>query len=112
VPTGCAANDVNADAEDYWGRYNDAASPFVYDASYVKLRELRLGYRLPSRWFRGSAIQMITFTVVGRNLWVIHKNVPNVDPESFFSSRNDSQGIEWLGVPAYRSFGFNFNIRL
>jgi TonB-linked SusC/RagA family outer membrane protein len=112
VPTGCSANTVNASAQDYWGAYNDAASPFVYDASYVKLRELRLGYRLPSRWFRGSAIQMITFTVVGRNLWVIHTDVPNVDPESNYSSTNEALGFEWLGVPAYRSIGFNFNIRL
>ena len=97
--------------ENYWGRYLDVAEPFVYDASYVKLREIKLSYRLPSKWLKRTPVKLATISLVGRNLWVIHKNVPNVDPESFYTSQNP-QGIEWLGVPQTRSLGFNFNLRL
>ena len=78
----------------------------------MKLRELKLSYRLPSRWFAGTPIQVATFSLVGRNLWLNHSNVPNVDPESQYSASNGTQGLEWLGVPQTRSLGFNFNIRL
>ena len=85
---------------------------FVYDASFIKLRELQLSYQLPSRLFRGTPIRLATVSLVGRNLWLIHSDVPNIDPESSF--RNDSQGIglEHSGVPQTRSIGFNFNLRL
>ena len=112
VLTGCSANTVRIDEQDYYADLAGFAEPFVYDASYVKLRELKLSYRLPSRWFANTPIQLATISLVGRNLWLIHSNVPNVDPESQYSSTNGAQGLEWLGVPQTRSLGFNFNIRL
>ncbi len=113
APTGCSANTVNADAQDYYGRIaGQIGEQFVYDGSFVKLRELQLAYRVPVSLFGNSPIQDMTVSLVGRNLWLIHSNVPNLDPESSF--RNDSQGIglELAGVPQTRSFGFNINVRL
>jgi hypothetical protein len=81
----------------------------VYDASYVKLREMRLSYNLPATWaskFMGARAASIA--LIGRNLkmWT---NVPNIDPEFAYSSRND-QGIEVNMSPNPRSFGFNLRI--
>ena len=53
---------------------------------------------------------MATFSIVGRNLWIIHKNIPNVDPESNLNVGN-AQGTELAGVPQTRSIGFNVNLR-
>ncbi len=111
--TGCQPNTVRADAQDYYGRIaGQIGEQFVYDASFVKLRELQLAYRVPTNLFGRSPIQDMTVSIVGRNLWLIHSNVPNLDPESSF--RNDSAGIglELAGVPQTRSIGFNINVRL
>lgn len=82
---------------------------YLYDASYVKLRELRLSYELPSTWAsRILGAREASIAVTGRNLkmWT---NVPNIDPEFAYSSRND-QGIEVNMSPNPRSIGFNLRI--
>ena len=107
-----AANAVQVDPQDYFGRIaSQIGEQFVYDASFVKLRELQLTYRLPSRWFASSAIQLASVSLIGRNLWLIHSEIDNVDPESNFTN-NNVQGLEHSGVPQVRSFGFNINVRL
>ena len=113
VISGCsAANTINVSAEDYFGRIGgQIGEEFVYDGSFVKLRELQLGYRVPENFFRNVPLQALTVSVVGRNLLLLHSNVPNLDPEA--SYRNDSEGIglELAGVPQTRSIGFNINAR-
>jgi len=59
-----------------------AARSYVFDASYVKLREVAFSYNLPKDLFaRSRFVKGATFTVAGRNLWIIHKNLPYADPE-------------------------------
>ncbi len=106
------ANTVSVDAQDYYGRIaGNVGEQFIYDASFVKLRELQLTYRLPSSWMKNSPFQLASIGVVGRNLWLIHSNVENVDPESNYNNSN-AQGLEHAGVPQVRSIGFNLNVRL
>ena len=82
---------------------------YVYDASYTKLRELRLSYNLPTSWAnRIMGARAATIAVTGRNL-AMWKKVPNIDPEFAYSSRND-QGIEVNMSPNPRSVGFNVRI--
>jgi hypothetical protein len=57
-------------------------SRFVYDASYVKLREASIGYSLPKSILANTSIQEAKISLVGRNLWIIHKNLPYADPEA------------------------------
>ena len=81
----------------------------MYDAGYVKLRELRLSYNLPqSLANRILGASEASLSLTGRNLkmWT---NVPNIDPEFAYSSRND-QGIEVNMSPNPRSIGFNLRI--
>ena len=102
-------NTVNITAERYYHGLFGFTENYVYDASYTKLRELRLTYSLPGSWAnrilgaRGASI-----SITGRNL-VTWKNVPNIDPEFAYSSRND-QGIEVNMSPNPRSFGFNLRV--
>ena len=96
-------------AERYYHGLFGYTERYVYDAGYVKLRELRLSYNLPANWankLMGAHGATIAFT--GRNLkmWT---NVPNIDPEFAYSSRND-QGIEVNMSPNPRSLGFNLRI--
>jgi hypothetical protein len=81
----------------------------VYDAGYVKLRELRLTYALPGSWAnRILGARAASIALTGRNL-VTWKDVPNIDPEFAYSSRND-QGIEVNMSPNPRSFGMNLRL--
>jgi len=96
-------------AEEYYHGLFAYTERYVYDAGYVKLRELRLSYNLPAsvaNKIMGAHGATIAFT--GRNLkmWT---NVPNIDPEFAYSSRND-QGIEVNMSPNPRSLGFNLRI--
>jgi TonB-linked SusC/RagA family outer membrane protein len=86
--------------------YNPAI--FVYDASFVKFRQLILGYSFPAAMFNNK-IQGITLSFVARNLFTITKHTPNIDPESNYS--NGPQGIEQATVPYTRTFGFNLNVK-
>jgi hypothetical protein len=102
-------NQTAITAEEYYHGLFAYTERYVYDASYVKLRELRLSYNLPAswaNWFMGAHGASIALT--GRNLHM-WKNVPNIDPEFAYSSRND-QGIEVNMSPNPRSIGFNFRI--
>ncbi|MGI4021386.1 MAG: SusC/RagA family TonB-linked outer membrane protein [Janthinobacterium lividum] len=105
-----SANTRILPAQSYYKGFTNVDESFVYDASFVKLREVKLGYTLPSRWVKGIGLQGATFSVVGRNLWIIHKNVPNIDPETAFSTGN-GQGLEDLTLPTVRNIGFNINLK-
>lgn len=82
----------------------------VYDGSFVKLRESSLGYTLPKKWFGNSGVQDIKVSVVGRNLAILSKNIPHVDPDTAISSGN-IQGLEGGALPSTRSIGVNLSLR-
>lgn len=107
------ANDVYVDPRVYWGNIANAhiIKPFIYDASYVKLREVSVSYTLrPETMKKIKFIKALTFSVIGRNLWLIHSNIPNIDPESTYSISN-GQGYEYGSLPQRKSFGFNLTAK-
>jgi TonB-linked SusC/RagA family outer membrane protein len=102
-------NTVNITAERYFHGLFGFTENYVYDAGYVKLRELRLSYALPGNWAnRILGARAASIALTGRNL-VTWKDVPNIDPEFAYSSRND-QGIEVNMSPNPRSFGMNLRL--
>jgi hypothetical protein len=104
------ANTVLLPAQQYYKGFTNVDEQFVYDASFIKLREVKIGYALPARWIRKAGFQGATVAIVGRNLWIIHKNVPNIDPETAFNNGN-GQGLEDLTLPTVRNIGFNINLK-
>jgi hypothetical protein len=81
----------------------------VWDASYVKLREMRLAYTLPAKLIANTPFTRIQAAVIGRNLAILHKVIPHIDPEVAVSAGN-VQGIEVGSLPGTRTFGFNLNL--
>ena len=79
----------------------------IFDGSYMKLREVILGYKFlnVTPW-----ISDINLSIAGRNLWLIHSNIPDVDPENAYSAGNRSVGMNSNPIPSARSFGFNVKI--
>ncbi len=97
----------------YYGGSEDgsaAEKQFIYDASFIKLREVTLSYDLPKTVINKVGIQDASFGVYGRNLWIIHKNLPYADPEYIASSGN-YQGIQNATLPATKEYGFSLNVK-
>ena len=90
---------------------NNVESSAIFDASYVKLRQASIGYKLPSKLLKNMPIQSVKVSVVGRNLALLYKKAPHIDPESGFSSANGQQGQEFGQYPSARSIGFNVNLK-
>lgn len=84
---------------------------FVYDADFVKLRQLTFGYTLPRSLIAKTPLQSASLSLVARNLFMLYNNVPNVDPESSYSVSGTSFGLENFGVPTTRSFGLNLMVK-
>ena len=89
---------------DYWGKPGLS----VFDASFVKLREVILGYTFHDiSALQNIGISSINLSLVGRNLWLIHSNMPHVDPENAISAGNTSLGMNTTPIPSARTYGFN-----
>ncbi|HEY8688861.1 MAG TPA: SusC/RagA family TonB-linked outer membrane protein [Chitinophagaceae bacterium] len=106
------ANTIRVSNTNY-GAYGYSVNPdaaFVYDASYVKLREAVLTYSIPgSVVSKLKVFKGIDLSIIGRNLWIIHKNLPYSDPEEGFSSGN-LQGEQTGAYPTVRTFAFNIKL--
>lgn len=97
------------EARNYWGNYSGVASNhFVYDASFIKIRQLTLGYTFTKQVLSKLPFRTLTIAFVGRNLAILYKNVENIDPESSYTSSN-AQGLDYFGMAASRTYGFNVN---
>jgi len=89
-----------------WARAVNAQH--VYDAGFVKLREVSLSYDLPTDLLKGF-VQKFTITAIGRNLWIIDKSVPYADPEAGLSSGN-LQGMQSGAYPTTKDYGLSIKI--
>ncbi|MEV4883966.1 SusC/RagA family TonB-linked outer membrane protein [Chitinophaga ginsengisegetis] len=98
----------------YWGGFysdgNGIAVPFIYKATYVKVREITLTYRLPGAFNRKLAIKDAAVGLVARNPFIIYKDIPNVDPDSNYNNGN-GQGLEYGSLPSRRGWGINLNVK-
>jgi hypothetical protein len=81
----------------------------VDDATYLKLREVRVGYELPARWVGRFGFSGGNIAFIGRNLFLWSPNIDNIDPETAFDASN-VQGIEYGQFPSARSIGFSLTI--
>jgi TonB-linked SusC/RagA family outer membrane protein len=101
-------NDIRVTAQAYHRGLTGLAEEFTYDATFIKLREVRLGYAVPQRYTGRLGVQSLQVALIGRNL-ALWSDVPNVDPETAFSSGN-VQGFEYSQMPSARSIGFNISV--
>ncbi|MDD2797805.1 MAG: SusC/RagA family TonB-linked outer membrane protein [Bacteroidales bacterium] len=105
-------NDVFVNPKDYWGNVANTSvlTPFVYDASYVKLREVSFSYAFSEKLMKKTKwIKNASISLTARNLYVF-SHVPNIDPESTYSVSN-GQGYEYGSLPQRSSFGLNVNMK-
>lgn len=107
-------NDVPVESmEDFWGHYTATANTQgnVFDASFIKLREIRIAYSLPKTVMQRLPFEGIDIGVEGRNLLILQDHIPHIDPEAnFFGPSLIGEGVEFNSVPTARSIGFNLKL--
>ena len=83
----------------------------VIDASYVKLREISLSYKIPRSLFKNSPFGDLTFGIFGNNLalWTPDEN-KYADPEINSAGATNLQGFDFTAQPSQRNFGFNISV--
>ena len=107
-------NTKNISSEEWHHKYYSLTNneETIFDGSYVKLREVRMTYRLPGKVFPRLPFRDITISAVGRNLALLYSNVPHIDPETSYYNDGNLQGIENGQIPTTRSIGFNISFNL
>ena len=111
------ASDINAGKFPFSSDFGEAAKSYIYDASWVKLREVAITFSLPKRIVdKFNFVKGMDFSLTGRNLWIIHKNLPYADPEQGIASgssagQNGSMGFQSGAYPVFRTFGCNLKVK-
>ena len=102
-------NGVPTTAQTYYNQLaQNVTKDFVYDADFIKFRQLTVGYSIPAKFF-GDVVKGGTISLVARNLFILMKKTDNIDPEASYGGY--SQGLELGGVPPVRSYGVNLNLK-
>jgi len=105
-----SVNDTRVDPQDYYQGYWRRAAPNVYDASFIKFRDVRLSYAVPSKMLDKTPFTSLNLSAFGRNLGILYSDVPFIDPQVITGAGN-AQGLENAQVPATSSFGFNISAK-
>jgi TonB-linked SusC/RagA family outer membrane protein len=97
---------VDATNADAFGTGILPNSAFIYDAGFIKLREVVFKYNLPAKLLNKTFIKGASLSVIGSNLWIIQKSLPYADPESGMTAGN-IQGYSTGSLPTTRDFSLN-----
>jgi hypothetical protein len=95
------------EAQSYYANLFGMNENWLYDASYIKLRELRLGYSLPNTVVSKTPFRNISVAVIAKNLLLIHSNVDGIDPSEIAEGIGGYNAVEGGVLPGVRSLGFN-----
>ena len=94
----------------YWQNTRLQMERFIYDASYIKLREITISYNIPKNWIRKLPIQNLRLAAVGRNIATLFSNTPKgLDPQAT-STTGNAQGFErGFNLPS-ATYGFDIKV--
>lgn len=102
------ANTKQISASNYYG--NQLAEDYIYDASFIKLKELSLGYTFPKAMLKKTPFTSLGLSFVARNLFYLMKHTPGTSPEGGYDTTMFSQAVDYMAVPYTRTFGFSVNL--
>lgn len=104
-------NDIQVDPQVYYKSVS-SFEPYIFDASFLKLRELGITYSFPKKWLDWTkAVKRANVSFVGRNLWLLYSNLPKgYDPEVSLGGTDAGQGIEYGYIPTNATYNFTLQI--
>ncbi len=97
------------DAAVYWGRLFALHERWLYDASYIKLRTVRVDYDLPKAMLDKTPFKTLNVGLFANNVWMIHSAIPGLDP----SEIETAGGVNWTEggqLPNVRTVGVNLRM--
>lgn len=92
-----------------WIDYSVIAENLIEDGSWVKLRQVSIGYNLPKNLIRKIKLSRCTISLVGNNLFTITK-YSGIDPETSFTGADNGIGIDFFNFPKMKSYGVSLNL--
>ena len=104
------ANTTAMKAQRYYTSMSGMAEEFVYDASFIKLKELSIGYSFPKSLLKKTPLTSLNVAFVARNLAYLMKHTPGTSPEGGYDTSMFSQAIDYMSVPYTRTFGLSINL--
>jgi TonB-linked SusC/RagA family outer membrane protein len=112
VTEGGAVNTKVVPAYEYYPKLATNISALsVLDGSFIKFRQLSLGYTFTQSVLSHTPFQDITLSLVGRNLFTIMKHTKNIDPENTISPLVAYAGVEGGSLPFARTYGLTLNVK-
>lgn len=106
-------NNIALSAQQYWtSLYNTQGEAIVFDASWIRLRELSIAYNLPKKMLTKTPFGSASIVFTGRNLFLYAPNYPHFDPEVNTQGVSNSQGFEYNTLPQTRTYGVLLRLTL
>lgn len=105
--------DTYIEASSYYGSLFGVHDRWMYDATYIKLRQVRLGYTLPNSLLAKTPFKKVDLSVIGNNLLLLYTKVPGIDPseiEGRGTLTSSYRAIEGGQLPPARTIGLNVKI--
>ncbi len=102
----------DGDVNRYWTMNSKASigEENVYKNDFIRISQLSIAYQVPNNLLKDIFIESANVSIVGNNLGFLLNKVPNIDPESYYNTRN-AQGVEGISMPIGESFGFSVNLK-
>ena len=112
---GYVENNVPVTHQNYWERIGSTGNyglpeVFTYDATNIRLRNITLGYTFYRAMLKKTPFQRLNLSATCNNVWMIHYNLPGIDPESVSATNTNATGFENGAAPTSRSFTFNVTV--
>ncbi|HJT72911.1 MAG TPA: hypothetical protein VJ720_02810, partial [Chitinophaga sp.] len=88
-----------------WG--NGIRENAIFDNSWVAVREVTVGYNVPTALYSKLKLNSLRVNLVGRNLFYIYNSLPmGLNPEGLYNN-SSSSAADYGGIPFVRTMGFN-----
>jgi TonB-linked SusC/RagA family outer membrane protein len=87
--------------------YDGPDTQNIFDTDFIKLREISLGYSVPTKWT--GPVKGVRLSAFARNLAIFGAATKHFDPEYLQMSGSNAQGIEGGYLPSTVSYGFGLN---
>ena len=115
TPDGYKENTVAVTPQNYWERIGSTGNyglpeMYTYDATNIRLRNITLGYDFNRAMLKKTPFQRLRLSATCNNVWMIHYNLPGIDPESVSATNTNATGFENGAAPTSRSFTFNVTV--
>ncbi len=111
-----SVNNIYLNADDYFKTMFATSEQWMYDATFVKMRELRIGYNLPSVMLdRMRSIKSVSIAMVANNPFLLFSKVDGIDPSEIsgdtVNARNNGAWVESGNLPGTRSLGVDLRVK-